>query len=271
MFSFKSRTAGCGNATARGFTLIELLVVVAIIAILAGLLLPALAKAKEKARAIKCTSNLRQMGLAMILYSDASGFYPVGISPAQGSAWIWPTQLRQYTSSGSDVEIFKCPSAPDQAQWVVKFGSGLPASDGYFQDEVRLIPGGSSFMSYGYNVWGAYAGLVPNQCLGVYEGDPQYGATRASTVEKPVDMIALGDSNWDLQRNGDRDWSGFIGMYAERQWPLDLHRGRANIFFCDGHCQPMKRTEFVAQLLTPLGAQEYVARLWNRDNTPHLQ
>ena len=73
-----------------GFTLIELLVVIAIIAILAGMLLPALSKAKESGRRIACINNVRQLGMSVIMYvDDNQGQFPVRQLPD-----AWPTQLR---------------------------------------------------------------------------------------------------------------------------------------------------------------------------------
>lgn len=88
---------GGDNMRRKGFTLIELLVVVAIIAILAAMLLPALSKAREKARQAACMNNLKQIGVALLMYvDDYEGCLPIGICMPTSSTYPYPAFWDEY-------------------------------------------------------------------------------------------------------------------------------------------------------------------------------
>ena len=116
----------------RGFTLIELLVVIAIIGILASLLLPVLSRARDKGKTAKCQSNLRQLGLATMMYDEDHLVYPIGWPPADGFVGtyfpIWYRQLQPYLGRKLNVSgqgVFICPSSLQKAQPDEKLGAAL--------------------------------------------------------------------------------------------------------------------------------------------------
>lgn len=160
----------------RAFTLIELLVVIAIIAILAAILFPAFARARENARRSSCTSNMKQMGLGITMYvQDNDGRYPMA-SNSDGSGRRWPDYIYTYIKSS---QVFVCPSV-----------SGADVTSRGPSWATTPVPTGPTgkYFGYGYNY--QYLG---NSRVPARVGFP-FTATD-SVVSAPSQTIAIADTN----------------------------------------------------------------------------
>ena len=158
------------------FTLIELLVVIAIIGILAAMLLPALAKAKESGKRIACNNNLRQLGLAMRMYVDDNQ----GTLPPHLSASRWPDKF--YELYGRNLKILLCPSETTNS----------PATTSISNNVADSAP-----RSYFINGWNDYFydKLGEPDFTSVYMVGQYQTGLKENAIDHPSETILLGEKN----------------------------------------------------------------------------
>jgi prepilin-type processing-associated H-X9-DG protein/prepilin-type N-terminal cleavage/methylation domain-containing protein len=260
----------------RAFTLVELLVVIGIIAILIAILMPALNRARRQAQEIKCQSQLRQLGQAMTMYTNDTGWYPGAYvvmefgGPAKFAA-VWPTRLRAYLNGSR--EPFLCPSRdPEQFAWTDHMEGMYPADarsmEGYRYEQGEPMISNFTPFSYGYNAGGRGEGTG----LG-FDVSPdalqrtRYFHVRVNRVKCPSEMIALGDS----QGVPPGDYV-ITHTFTSSSPPGTIHRGGANILYCDGHVQWHALNEIAYDGSAAAAIDQdappwcYIERLWSSDH-----
>jgi prepilin-type N-terminal cleavage/methylation domain-containing protein/prepilin-type processing-associated H-X9-DG protein len=255
----KTQCKSVQRTRTNGFTLIELLVVIAIIALLAAILFPVFARARENARRASCQSNLKQISLGMVQYTqDYDEKYPSAYStrPFQDptgtqSAFAvgWGYMIMPYMKS---VQIMQCPSEPNK-QNLVPDGAGghdFGWSDYFINGNLAVYTcSGPSCSAPGIKI-----STVPNTSVVIMLGDSGQG--RDYTQANCYDYSSCGGGNpdmgvnippgWDCTKDGVVGYTaaGYIGDAADwnamNPGAMKRHLEGANYAFSDGHVKWLK-------------------------------
>lgn len=211
-----------------GFTLIELLVVIAIIAILAAILFPVFAQAREKARSISCMSNLRQSGTAVAMYvQDFDETFPMSLYLAFQPAPCVVSFYHEIAPYQKNANIMQCPSKPTFVDFVKGWGN-ISAATG--------LPGLCSsspaikYLSYNFN----YAVVENGSPSNIFGTDPSRAVKSLSSIPFPVENVLISDgvpSLMPIRRPSDFACGVFYSPISGH------HSGVTNANFIDGHAK----------------------------------
>jgi prepilin-type N-terminal cleavage/methylation domain-containing protein/prepilin-type processing-associated H-X9-DG protein len=265
-----------GNGQRCAFTLIELLVVIAIIAILAGLLLPALARAKDQAKQTSCINDMRQIGIAGVMYVSDFHQYSGCLSTPDGGSpnyyYVWAPRIFSYMASAR--KAYSCPAAQPYTDWDTNMNHSLGGTGPNGYDAYAITS--TSYFSLGYNDWGIHfqngEEAVTDPQLGLggdIDGQLHQGPIKDSDIKSPANMIWMCDvpsvpitETPDFNANTEpADVQTATGHSA---CPSNRHNYHTVVLFCDGHVETPRRND----LRNPQNA--FWRARWNNDFDPHF-